>query len=105
MADHSLQANTPLSYSASAMAKACASQGARKTGPLSSRGIPGTASAALRAASGWINFSGMFEIGLKRFDGNLQLWVRIRTPKVPRVEAHRVKPLRIVAFAGRYRIG
>src|SRR5581483_3682106 len=66
IAAHSLQANNPLSYSASAMANACASQGARKTGPLASRGMPGTASVARRAISGLMDGeSGMFEIRLK----------------------------------------
>ena len=31
--------------------------------------------------------------------------VRVRAPKLLSIEAHRVKPLRIVAFAGSYRIG
>ena len=69
IADHSVQAKRPFSCSASAIANAWASQGARKTGPFASRGTPGSASAARRAVSGSMDDdSDMFEIRLKRFD-------------------------------------
>src|ERR1044071_4044466 len=88
------------------MANAWASQGARKTGPLSSRGMPGTSSAACRAVSGLMDGeSGMFEIRLKSFDGDFQLWIRVGAPKFPGIEAHRVKPLRILTLAGTDRVG
>src|SRR5918994_7902875 len=87
------------------MANACASQEARNTGPLSSRGIPGTASAMRRAASGSTDDdSDMFEIRFKRFDGNFQFRIRVRAPKLLGVETHRVKPLRILALADRNRV-
>src|SRR5919109_1163306 len=106
IAAHSLQANRPFSYSASAMANAWASHGARKTGPLASRGIPGTASAARRAASGSMDDdSGMFQIRLKRLDGDLQLWIRVRAPKFLGVETNRIKPLWIFAFADSHGVG
>src|SRR5688572_20778670 len=87
------------------MANEWASQGARKTGPLSSRGMPGTASATHRAASGSIdNDSDMFEIRFKGFDGDFQFRVRVRAPKLLGVEAHGIKPLRILALPGSYGI-
>src|ERR1051325_9894000 len=87
------------------MANACASHGARKTGPLSSRGIPGRASAARRAAVASMNdASGTFEIRFKRFDGDFQIRFRIRAPKLLRVEAHGVKPLRIVTLSNGGRV-
>src|SRR5262245_6078104 len=51
MAAHSGQLNRPRSCSASAMAKACASHGARNTGPSSSRGMLCTAAVARIADS------------------------------------------------------
>src|ERR1044071_8957800 len=88
------------------MANAWASQGARKTGPLSSRGMPGTSSAACRAVSGLMDDeSGMFEIRLKSFDGDFQLWIRVGAPHFPGIETHRVKPLRILTLAGTDRVG
>src|SRR5262245_45955115 len=82
------------------MANAWASHGARKTGPLVSRGMPGTASAARRAASGSMDDdSGMFQIRLKRLDGDFQLWIRVRAPKLLGIEAHGIKPLWIFALA------
>src|SRR5688572_33220143 len=87
------------------MANACASHGARKTGPLSSRGMPGTASATRRTVSGSMDDdSDMFEIRFKRFDGNFQFRVGVRAPKFLGVEANGVKPLRILALAGSYGI-
>src|SRR5258705_12579253 len=82
------------------MANAWASQGARKTGPFASRGIPGIASATRRAASGSIDDSDMFEIRLKRFDGDFQLRVRVRAPNLLGIEAHGINPLRVFAPAG-----
>jgi hypothetical protein len=61
MADHSGHANKPFSCSVKAMANAWASHGARNTGPLASRGMPGTASAARRADSGSIEAPDMFD--------------------------------------------
>src|SRR5215510_6807393 len=89
------------------MAKAWASHGARKTGPSASRGMPGTASAACRAvcratAKG---SSGMLEIGLEGIDGNPDRRICIRAPQFARIEAHRVKPLRLFAFAGHEGVG
>src|SRR5262245_11803238 len=61
----------------------------------------GIASAARRADSGSMDeFSDMFEIRLECFDGNFDGRVRIRSPKFLGVEAHRIKPLRILALAG-----
>src|SRR5262249_15051303 len=106
IAAHSFQANKPFSYSASAMANAWASQGARKTGPLVSRGMPGTASAARRAASGSIDDdSGMFQIRLERLDGNLQPWIRVCAPELPGIETNRIKPLWIFALADSHGVG
>ena len=51
------------------------------------------------------NDSDMFEIRLKRFDGNLQLRVRVGTPKLLGIETHGIKPLRILAFAHGGRVG
>src|SRR6476620_4689607 len=83
------------------MANAWASHGARKTGPFSSRGMPGRASAARRAAAGSMDAdSDMFEIRFKGFDGDFQFRLGIRAPKLASVEAHGVKPLRILALAG-----
>src|SRR5262249_40050710 len=85
---------------------AWASHGARKTGPLASRGIPGTASAARRATCGSMDDdSGMFQIRLKRLDRDLQLWIRIRTPKLLGIETNRIKPLRIFALADSHGVG
>src|SRR5687768_16750701 len=82
------------------MANACASHGARNSGPLSSRGMPGTASATRRAASGSrVDDSDMFEIRFKRFDGDFQFRVGVRAPKLLGVEAHGVEPLRILTLA------
>src|SRR4030095_10880181 len=106
MRAHPPQGNRPLSYSASAMANAWASHGARKTGPFASRGMPGSASAARWAVCGSMDDdSDMFEIRLKRFDGNLQLWLRARAPKLLGIEAHGIKPLRVLAFAGNHGVG
>ena len=52
-----------------------------------------------------MNVSDMFEIGLKRFDGDFQFRVRVRAPKLLSIEAHGIKPLRIFAFAGSYGVG
>src|SRR4051794_13301367 len=83
------------------MANAWASQGARKTGPLSSRGMPGMASAARRTAWGSMGGdSDTFEVRFKRFDGDLQFRLGIWAPKLLGVEAHRVKPLWILTLAG-----
>src|ERR1044071_6642598 len=62
--------------------------------------MPGTASAARRALSDATDDdSDMFEIRLKCFDGDFQLCVRLRAPKLLGIEAHGIKPLRIFAFA------
>src|SRR5215475_2737771 len=45
-------------------------------------------------------FSDMFEIRFEGFDGDFYRRVRIRSPKFLSVEAHRIKPLRILALAG-----
>src|SRR5215831_8548625 len=45
-------------------------------------------------------FSDMFEIRFERFDGNFDGRVRIRSPKFLGVEAHRIKPLRILTLTG-----
>ena len=47
----------------------------------------------------------MFEIRLKRFDGDFQRRVRVRAPNLLSIESHGIKPLRIVAFAGSDRVG
>src|SRR5688572_1220659 len=46
--------------------------------------------------------SDMFEIGLKRLDGNFQLWLSIWAPKLLGIEAYGIKPLRIFALTGSY---
>ncbi len=51
------------------------------------------------------NVSDMFEIRFKGFDGDFRLWLGVRAPELLSIEAHGVKPLRIVAFTGGYRIG
>src|SRR5918994_6730157 len=87
------------------MANACASHGARNTGPFSSRGMPGIASATRRATSGSMDDdSDMFEVRFKCFDGDFQFRVRVGAPKLLGVKAHGVKPLRILALAGSYRV-
>ena len=52
MVAHSPHVNNPASCSATAIAKACASHGSRKTGASPSRGMLPTASVARRAVSG-----------------------------------------------------
>ena len=47
----------------------------------------------------------MFEIMLKRFDRNLQLWVRVGPPKLLGLETHGIKPLRILASADSRGVG
>src|SRR5262249_53377247 len=87
--------------SANVMAKACASQGSRNTGPSVSRGTPGTAMAARMAACGSIPMSGRLQIGFPGVDRNFRGGVAPVTPQFAPVEAHGVKPLRILAGSRR----
>src|SRR5262252_8553080 len=88
------------------MANAWASHGTRKTGPLVSRGMPGTASAARRAASGSIDDdSGMFQIRLERLDGDLQLWIRVGPQSPPGIQTTGKNPLWISPLANSHRVG
>src|SRR4029079_13112792 len=83
------------------MAKACASQGSRNTGPSASRGTPGTATAARMAACGSIAMSGRLQVRLPGVDGNPRGGVAFITPEFVPVESHGVKPLRILAGSRR----
>src|SRR5688500_12373032 len=87
------------------MAKACASHGSRNTGPCSSRGMPGTAAVAWRAAAGSNFGSGGLKVRLERLDRYGQRRIGMGAPEVARVEHHRVKPLRVLALPCRDRVG
>src|SRR5262245_17970423 len=83
------------------MAKACASQGSRNTGPSASRGTPGTATAARMAACGSIPMSGRLQIRFPGVDRDSRGRVAAIAPQLAPVEAHGVKPLRILARSRR----
>src|SRR5262245_14930811 len=95
----------PRSCSASVMAKACASQGSRNTGPSASRGTPGTAIAARMPARGSIDMSGALQIGLPRVDRDFGRRIAVRAPKLASIETHGVEPLRIFSRAGGVAVG
>src|SRR3954454_17420353 len=81
------------------MAKACASQGAPKTGaPSSPRGIGATAAAArLRA-------SGRLKVAFPGVDRDHEGRVRLLAPKLGSGEGHGVEPLRRLPLAVRVRV-
>src|SRR5688572_15186932 len=87
------------------MAKACASQGSRNTGPFSSRGMPGTASIAVRAAAGSIFKSRRLKVRLEGLDGHGERRIGVCAPQLAGVEDDRVEPLWILASARRHRVG
>src|SRR5262249_41662430 len=99
------QVKTPRSCNAKVMAKAWASHGSRNTGPSASRGTPGTATAARMAARGSIVTSGWLQIGLPGIDGNLRSGVAVFAPQFASIEAHGVKPLRVLAGSRRIAVG
>src|SRR5262245_34341624 len=82
------------------MAKACASQGSRNTGPSTSRGILGTASIARRAAVRAI-MSRRLKGRYPRLDRHLQSRIGASAPQFAAVEQHGIEPLRILALADR----
>src|SRR5262245_19367139 len=87
------------------MAKACASQGSRNTGPSASRGTPGTAIAARMPARGSSGMSGALQIRLPCVDRDFDRRIAVRTPQLASIEAHGVKPLRILSRASRAAAG
>src|SRR5262249_34783577 len=87
------------------MAKACASQGSRNTGPSASRGTPGTAIAARMPARGSSGMSGALQIRLPCVDRDFGGRIAVRAPKLASIETHGVKPLRIFSRALRVAVG
>src|SRR5260370_11045270 len=96
-AAHSGQVKTPRSWSASAMAKACASHGSRNKGSPQSSGMPGRLAADAA--------SGRLEIGFPGIDQDLQLRVALGAPQFAALELHGVEPLRLLAGTRRIAVG
>src|SRR5260370_37672843 len=96
-AAHSGEVKTPRSWSASAMAKACASHGSRHKGSPQSSGMPGRLAADTA--------SGRLEIGFPGIDRDLQFRFALGAPQFAALEAHGVEPLRILARARRIAVG
>ena len=101
-AAHSGQVNKPRSCKASAMAKACASHGSRKTGPSASRGMPGTASVAWCAVARSITPARDMARTRRSKPSASD---RHPGPTAPGLEYHRIEPLRIFAGVDRVRSG
>src|SRR5262249_47972312 len=105
VAAHSGQVNRPRSCKASAIAKACASHGSRKTGPSASRGMLGTASAARRATVGSILLiHAGSRYGSDPTNAVLAGWAGARAPQLLALEHDGVEPLRVVALVDGHRV-
>src|SRR5688572_30080772 len=98
VSDHSLHANTPRSFNATASAKARAAQGAGKTGPDLSRGIEAMAASAAAP-------SGALKIRLPKIEEDLVAGARLGAPDFLGIEGDGIEPARILAAAGGARIG